>query len=117
MKKRNDTVTTEFAENTRFTLPILNTPTPANYRGVLDKELDRLKDKLLTNELARTSNLEANILLRRAANDAVAIVWLTPYPLLLLPTLFEEKARMARRAAGKQAVIRERSGDLLALAH
>jgi hypothetical protein len=115
MKKRNNTVTTKFAANTRFAPPIVATTTPANYRGVLDNELDRLKDKLLAAELARTTNLEANILLRRAANDAVAIVWLTPYPLLLLPALFEEKARTARRAAGKQAVIRERSEELLAL--
>ena len=116
MKTRNNTVTTEFAENTRFTPPIVATITPAPFRGTLDTELDRLKDKLLANELARTTNLEANVLLRRAANDAVALVWLTPFPLLLLPALFAEKALAARRVAGRQALIRERTSELLALA-
>jgi hypothetical protein len=50
----------------------------------MEAELDRLKDRLLAAELARTTNLEMNVLLRRAANDAVALVWLTPFPLLLL---------------------------------
>jgi hypothetical protein len=39
-----------------------------------------------------------------------------PYPLLLLPALFAEKALAARRAASRQALIRERSSELLALA-
>ena len=116
MNTRNNTVRTEFAENTRFTLPIVATTTTAPFRGALDNELDRLKEKLLAAELARTTNLEANVLLRRAANDAVALVWLTPFPLLLLPALFDEKARAARRAAGRRALIRERTSELLALA-
>ncbi len=116
MNTRNNTVPTEFAENTRFTPPIVATTTPAAFRGALDNELDRLKEKLLATELARTTNLDANVLLRRAANDAVSLVWLTPFPLLLLPALFDEKARAARRAAGRQALIRERTSDLVALA-
>jgi hypothetical protein len=114
MKTRNNTVPTKFGPNARFTPPIVKT-TPA-YRGAMETELDRLKDRLLATELARTTNLETNVLLRRAANDAVALVWLLPYPLLLLPTLFAEKALAARRAAGRQALIRERSSELLALA-
>lgn len=88
----------------------------ANFRTLLDAELERLKERLLAVELARTTDLRANVLLRRAANEAVALVWLTPYPLLLLPSLFEEKARLARRSVGRQALIRERSSELLALA-
>jgi hypothetical protein len=114
MKTRNNTVPTEFGPNTRFAPAIIAT-TPA-YRSAVETELDRLKDRLLATELARTTNFETNVLLRRAANDAVALVWLTPYPLLLLPTLFAEKALAARRAAGRQALIRERSSELLALA-
>ena len=114
MKTRNNKVPTEFGPNTRFALPI-GTTTLA-YRSAMEVELDRLKERLLAAELARTTNLEVNVLLRRAANDAVALVWLTPFPLLLLPALFEEKARVARRAAGRQALIRERSSELLALA-
>jgi hypothetical protein len=114
MKTRNNTVPTEFGPNTRFALPIV--ATAPDYRSGRETELDRLKDRLLAAELARTTNLEMNVLLRRAANDAVALVWLTPFPLLLLPALFEEKARAARRAASRQALIRERSSELLALA-
>jgi len=114
MKTRNNTVLTEFGPNTRFA-PLVVPTTPA-YRSAMETELDRLKDRLLAMELARTSNLEVNVLLRRAANEAVALVWLTPFPLLLLPALFDEKARVARRAATRQALIRERSSELLALA-
>ena len=114
MKTRNNAVPTKFGPNTRFAPPIVAASTP--FRGAVETELDRLKVRLLAAELARTTNLEMNVLLRRAANEAVALVWLTPFPLLLLPALFEEKARVARRAAGRQALIRERSSELLALA-
>lgn len=114
MKTRNDTVPTEFGPNTRFVPPIVTT-TPT-YRGVVETELEKLKERLLATELARTVSLDANVLLRRAANEAVALVWLTPYPLLLLPVLFDEKALAARKSASRQALIRERSNELLALA-
>lgn len=107
-------VPTAFAPETRFVPTVLGER--ANYRTVLDAELERLKERLLAAELSRTTDLRANVLLRRAANEAVALVWLTPYPLLLLPALFEEKARLARRSVGRQALIRERSSELLALA-
>jgi hypothetical protein len=115
MKTRTNTVPTQFAPATRFAPAILAT-TPATFRGAVDTELEKLKERLLAAELARTTTLEANVLLRRAANEAVALVWLTPYPLLLLPALFAEKALTARRVASRQALIRERSTELLALA-
>lgn len=114
MKTRNNTVPTEFGPNTRFALPV--TTTAPTYRSTVENELERLKERLLATELARTTTLNTNVLLRRAANDAVALVWLTPFPLLLLPALFEEKARLARLAASRQALIRDRSSELLALA-
>jgi hypothetical protein len=115
MKTRNSNVPTEFGPNTRFAPAIVPAPPPP-FRGAAEAELDKLKERLLAAELARTTNLETNVLLRRAANEAVALVWLTPYPLLLLPALFAEKALTARRAANRQARIRERSSELLALA-
>ena len=113
MNTRNYTVPTTFAATNRFE-PALLAATP--FRGVTENELDQLKNRLLTQELERAASLDANVFLRRAANEAAALVWLTPYPLLLLPALFEEKAQLARRKAGKQASIRERSSGLLALA-
>jgi hypothetical protein len=116
MKTRDNRVPTDFGPNTRFAPTIVNaTPAPP-FRGAVENELERLKERLLAIELARTTNLESNVLLRRAANEAVSLVWLTPYPLLLLPALFAEKAQTARLHAGRQALIRERSSELLALA-
>jgi hypothetical protein len=88
----------------------------APFRGAAETELDALKNRLLRQELARAVTLDTNVVLRRAANDAAALAWLTPYPLLVLPALFEEKARAARTKASRQSLIRERSTDLLALA-
>ena len=116
MKTRDNRVPTQFGPNTRFAPAIVNTTPAPPFRGAVENELERLKERLLATELARTANLETNVLLRRAANEAVSLVWLTPYPLLLLPTLFAEKAQTARHHAGRQALIRERSSELLALA-
>ena len=116
MKRRDNKVTTQFAPNTRFAPAIVSTAPALPFRTAVEDELERLKERLLATELARTTSLEANVLLRRAANEAVSLVWLTPYPLLLLPALFAEKAQAARRHAGRQALIRERSVELLALA-
>lgn len=114
MRTRNNKVAAKFGPSIRFALPV--TTTLPTYRGAVENELERLKERLLAKELARTTNLNANVLLRRAANEAVALVWLTPFPLLLLPALFEEKALAARRAVARQSLIRDRSSELLALA-
>lgn len=113
MKTINNRRPTQFAPATSFAPPVL---AAGPFRGAAETELDQLKNRLLARELERTSTLEQNVGLRRAANDAVALVWLTPYPLLLLPVLFEEKARAARIKTGRQALIRERSNELLTLA-
>lgn len=113
MKTKDNRVSIPFGAETRFEPPVL---VAAAFRGAVETELDQLKNRLLARELARTTTLEQNVGLRRAANDAVALVWLMPYPLLLLPALFEEKARAARLTTGRQALIRERSNELLALA-
>ena len=113
MKTKNSRVPTEFAATTRFAPPIL---AAVPFRGAGETELDQLKNRLLARELARTTTLEQNVGLRRAANEAAALVWLTAYPLLLLPVLFEEKARAARIKTERQALVRERSNELLMLA-
>ncbi|HNQ74392.1 MAG TPA: hypothetical protein PKN95_12410 [Verrucomicrobiota bacterium] len=99
-----------------FALTRSSLPTGGSiYRGAIETELERLKERLLAEELARTVTLDVNVLLRRAANEAVALAWLTPVPLLLLPVLFEEKALAARQMARRQALIRERSQELMVL--
>ena len=58
---------------------------------------------------------EFSIQVRRAANEAAALAWVTPYPLLFFPVLFEEKANAELRVALRQQQIRQRSGELLAV--
>ncbi|MEI2725601.1 MAG: hypothetical protein V9H26_19430 [Verrucomicrobiota bacterium] len=113
MKTKATQGAAKFAAATRDMLPI---HAAAPLSGAAETELDQLKNRLLARELERTPSMGQNVGLRRAANDAVALAWLTPYPLLFLPALFEEKARAARIKAGRQALIRERSNELLALA-
>ena len=116
MKTRNNGTHLEparYAGDEPFRPALLPAATP--YRNA-EADLDTLKNRLLREELARAATLELNVHLRRAANDAAALAWLTPYPLLLLPGLFEEKARRARKNVVRAASIRERSSGLLALA-
>jgi len=111
MNTTNRKVATRFGSATRFDLR----PTPgAPFRATEENELERLKDRLLRKELANATELELNARLRRAANEAAALAWVTAVPLLVFPTLFEEKARTALSQAARQEAIRERSRELLA---
>ena len=105
-------VPTRFDPETRFELR----PTPAApFRALQQTELERLKDRLLTAQLARAGEPELNAPLRHAANEAAALAWVTFYPLLVFPVLFEEKTRAAVRQAGHQARIYASSRELLAV--
>jgi len=52
--------------------------------------------------------------LSRAANDAAALAWVTRYPVLFFPVLFEEKAETALLRAERQEQVLQRSRGLLA---
>jgi hypothetical protein len=83
---------------------------PVPFRGVIETDLEHLKERLLRETLEQTGGGgEFNAPLRRASNDAAALAWTTPFPLLLLPELFREKAEAARRYARKQAALRANS--------
>lgn len=86
----------------------------APFRATAETELERLKKRLLWDELELATGAELNARLRRAANEAAALAWTTAVPLLVFPTLFEEKARAAFTQAARQENIRERSRELLA---
>jgi hypothetical protein len=96
----------QFGPDVRFEVPA------APFRAALTSELEQLKNRLLRQALQGNADVGQNLLLRRAANEAAALVWLTPYPLLLLPELLEEKARAARLQNGRQRQIRRRSQTL-----
>lgn len=101
---------TRFAPETRFDV---RPAPPAPFRVLQETELERLKNRLLRERLA-TAEPELNTPLRRAANEAAALAWITHVPLLVFPALFEEKAGTARLQAARQESILERSRELLA---
>jgi len=72
-----------------------------------------LKNQLLALQLAGLTRPELNTPLRRAANEAAALAWVTLYPLLVYPVLFEEKAATAMRQTERQARIYKSSRELL----
>jgi hypothetical protein len=100
-------VPTRFGPDTRFEV--------RPFRAVEETELERLKGRLLSARLAASANLEVNTRLQRAANEAAALAWATRFPLLLFPALFDEIAQAARLQAVRQALIRERSQELVAV--
>jgi hypothetical protein len=101
MNKNKTLVPTEFGPETRFELR----PAPAvPFRAVQDNEFERLKNRLLAQQLLDAAP-ELNAALRRAANDAAALAWATVFPLLVFPVLFEEKTDAAVLRAARQARI------------
>lgn len=96
---------TRFLPETRFNLK----PHPAvSFRGGRETELEQVKEALLRDLLAQTAEGGLYAPLRRAANEAAALAWTTPYPLLFLPALLEEKAALARHQFQRQQAILRR---------
>jgi hypothetical protein len=105
-------VPTRFGPETRFELK----PVPAApFRAVQENRFERLKDVLLDERLEKLLEPTFNSYVRTAANEAAALAWVTLYPLLVFPTLFEEKADSALQLAEKQEDVFERSRELLAV--
>ena len=105
-------VPTRFGPETRFELR----PVPAApFRAVQETRFERLKNELLKERLGASPGPAFNSYVRTAANEAAALAWVTPYPLLVFPTLFEEKADSALQLAEKQEDVFERSRELLAV--
>ena len=103
-------MTTRFGPETCFEVA----PVPAvPFRGTQETELDRLKARLLQEWLRQTPDEQLYAPLRRAANEAAALAWFTPFPLLFFPGLLEEKARAALRQGARQRYVRDRSESLL----
>ena len=104
-------VLTRFAPETRFEV----TPVTAPFRAGRETEFERLKTRLLSERLETVWEPEVNSQVRRAANEAAALAWVTPFPALVFPVLFEEKAEEARLRAERQEEVRQRSLELLAV--
>jgi hypothetical protein len=112
MNKKKTLVPTEFSPETRFEL---RPAPPAPFRATQETEFERLKDLLLAQKLATAAKPGLNPLLRRAANEAAAIAWVTQFPLLVFPVLFEEKTAIAVRQAERQARVYVDSRELIAV--
>lgn len=105
-------VPTRFGPDTRFELR----PAPVvPFRATEENALELLKMRLLREALNENEEPRLNPHLRRAANEAVALAWATPFPLLVFPALFEEKVRTAKLHAERQISVRRRSLELLAV--
>jgi hypothetical protein len=111
MNKNNKRVPTQFGPETRFEL---RPNPPAPFRAIQETEFERLKTKLLSTQLAEATP-ELNVSLQRAANEASALAWVTLYPLLVFPVLFDEKTAAAVRQAERQTRIFASSRELLAV--
>ncbi len=111
MKKNKTFVPTQFGPETRFEL---RPGTPAPFRATQETEFERLKNQLLAQQLQQATEVELNAPLRRAANEAAALAWVTLFPLLVFPVLFEEKTAAALRQAERQARIYTNTRELVA---
>jgi len=68
--------------------------------------LAELKDRLLREALTHDSGEPLARLVRLAAVEAEAQAWLTSFPLLFFPELFEEKTRTAQSYVARQKSLR-----------
>jgi hypothetical protein len=111
MKVKTKKVPARFGPEARFAV----TPVPAApFRGTQETEIERLKRRLLRETLETATKTELYAPLRHAANEAAALAWTTPFPLLVLPVLFEEKVQEARRYIEHQQAVRRRCQQELA---
>ncbi len=111
MTRKYRRVRTEFGPATRF--EVKPSP-PGPFRAQQEEQLERLKARLLAERLEARREPRFECPLRRAANDAAALAWVTRYPLLVFPALFEEKATAALLRTQRQEQILQRSRELLA---
>jgi hypothetical protein len=112
MNKNNKTLRAEFSPETRFEV---RPAPPAPFRAVQETEFERLKKRLVTEKLLALAQPELNAPIRRAANESAALAWVTFYPLLVFPALFDEKIRAAVRQAEQQARVYANSPELVVL--
>jgi hypothetical protein len=111
MRNKTQRIPTRFAPETRFALDPRPGPVP---RAAVAEQCGRLRERILNGLLAGAPGETLQLYLRRAVQEAEALAWTTPFPLLLFPVLAEEKAHLARRQAGRQEEIRQRSLNLMA---
>lgn len=104
MNTINQQVPTRFYRETRFVLePKLVSPTSDRVQGTFE----HLKTRLLEPVLTTTLDPDVRRQLRLAANEAAALAWTTPFPLLILPVLLEEKTAEAHNYVARQREVQD----------
>ena len=111
MKEDNNRVNPAFAPEIRFAV---RTTASGPFRAALENDFERLKNRLLAGQLNELERPDLNTAVRRAANEAAALAWVTFYPLLVFPALFEEKTAAAVRQADRQARLYASTRQLVA---
>src|ERR1035438_2585286 len=112
MNKKYRRVPAKFGPETGF--EVKPSP-PGPFRARQEAELERLKVQLLDARLEGRFDSQFASRLQRAANEAASLAWVTRYPLLVFPALFEEIAETALLRAERQEQVRQRSRELLAV--
>jgi hypothetical protein len=111
MNENRTQLKARFGPPARFT--VRPTPAPSRF-GLPNLELEVLKTRLLAEQTKVARALVPGDALRQAADEATSLAWITSYPLLVLPVLFEELVGVAATRARKQADILQRSQMLQA---
>ena len=105
-KLESHNIALEFEPATRLDLnPVSGGRLQARGSGALEE----LKQRLLQETARARSDPAALSCLRRAAEEAASLAWTTPFPLLVLPELFAEKAAEACIRSQRQRDIRQGS--------
>ena len=103
-------VPARFKKENRFEVAIPAAP----FRGVVENQLDALKSRLLHRMAVEPSGTDLLTRYQFAATEAATLAWMTPYPLLVLPVLLEEKIATAQMRAERQKLVRSKSEGIMA---
>jgi hypothetical protein len=104
--RRPQRVPTRFGRKTQFKVA----PTFTSVAGEqIHTAFEELKTRLLRPALLEAPDSIVERQLRLAANEAAAVAWTTPFPLLVLPVLLEEKAADVHQRALRQAQVQEQT--------
>jgi hypothetical protein len=72
-----------------------------------------LQETLVTETLDDTQTLALHMPVKQAANEAAGLAWTTGFPLLVFPTLFQEKVDVVRKRQDRAQRIKAQTANLL----
>src|SRR5688572_8056989 len=98
MSAKSKSLQAKFSKEMRFKV----SPVAAPRRGPIETRIETLKHALLSPALQEVNDPHLESELRWAAHEAASLAWATPFPLLVLPELFDEKTAHARKRWEKQ---------------